>query len=86
MRVFGPKKDEVTEGWRKLHNEELQHLYSSPNIMRMIRSKGERLCGLIVSVPAYRSRTCALVLPSFVGLLSQFWMTMMIMLLEQSME
>jgi hypothetical protein len=30
-RIFGPKRDEVTGDWRKLHNEELQNLYSSPN-------------------------------------------------------
>jgi uncharacterized membrane protein len=33
-RIFGPKRDEVTVEWRKLHNEELHNLYSSPNIMR----------------------------------------------------
>jgi hypothetical protein len=38
-RVFGPKRDEVTGGWRKLYNEELHNLYSSPNIIRMIRSR-----------------------------------------------
>jgi hypothetical protein len=32
-RIFGPKRDEVTRDWRKLHNEELHNLYSSPNIM-----------------------------------------------------
>jgi hypothetical protein len=36
-RIFKPKRDEVTEGWRKLHNEELHHLYSSPSIIRMIK-------------------------------------------------
>jgi hypothetical protein len=35
-RIFGPKRDEVTGGWRKLHNEELHKLYSSPSIIRMI--------------------------------------------------
>jgi hypothetical protein len=35
-RIFGPKRDEVTMGWRKLHNEELHNLYSPPNIIRMI--------------------------------------------------
>jgi hypothetical protein len=35
-RIFGPKRDEKTGGWRKLHNEELHELYSSPNIIRMI--------------------------------------------------
>jgi hypothetical protein len=37
-RIFGPKRDEVTGGWRKLHNEELRDLYSSPSIIRMIKS------------------------------------------------
>jgi hypothetical protein len=38
-RIFGPKKDEVTGGSRKLHNEELHNLYSSPSIIRMIDSR-----------------------------------------------
>jgi hypothetical protein len=37
--VFGPKRDFVTGDWRKLHNEELHHLYSFPNIIRMIKSR-----------------------------------------------
>jgi hypothetical protein len=37
MRLFGPKRDEVTGGWSKLHNEELHNLYSSPSIIRMIK-------------------------------------------------
>jgi hypothetical protein len=37
-RIFGPKRDKVTGDWRKLHNEELHNLYSSPNIIRMIKS------------------------------------------------
>jgi hypothetical protein len=36
-RIFEPKRDEVTGGWRKLHNEELHNLYSSPSIIRMIK-------------------------------------------------
>jgi hypothetical protein len=40
LRVFGPKRDEVIGGWRKLHNEELHNLYSSPSIIRMIKSRG----------------------------------------------
>jgi hypothetical protein len=36
-RIFGPKRDEVTEEWRKLHNEELNDLYCSPNIVRVIK-------------------------------------------------
>jgi hypothetical protein len=38
-RIFGPKRYEVTEGWRKLHNEELHKVFSSPNIIRMIKSR-----------------------------------------------
>jgi len=38
-RIFGPKKDEVTGEWRNLHNEELNNLYSSPNIVRVIKSR-----------------------------------------------
>jgi hypothetical protein len=37
-RIFGPKRDEVTERWRKLHNEELSDLYSTPSIIRIIKS------------------------------------------------
>ena len=38
-RIFGPKKDEVRREWRKLRNEELNVLYSSPNIVRVIKSR-----------------------------------------------
>ena len=41
-RIFGPKRDEVTGEWRKLHNEELNDLYSSPNIVRVIKSRRMR--------------------------------------------
>jgi hypothetical protein len=44
-RIFGLKRDEVKGGWRKLHNEELHNLYSSPSIIRMIKSKRMRLAG-----------------------------------------
>ena len=43
--VFGPKKDEVTGEWRKLHNEELSDLYSLPNIVRVVRSRRMRWAG-----------------------------------------
>jgi hypothetical protein len=41
-RVFGPKRDEVTEDWRKLHNEGLNDLYCSPDIVRVIKSRRMR--------------------------------------------
>jgi hypothetical protein len=41
-RIFGPKKDEVTREWRKLHNKELHDLYSSPSIIRIIKSRRMR--------------------------------------------
>jgi hypothetical protein len=44
-RIFGLKRDGVTGEWRKLHNEELHNLYSSPNIMRMIKSRRMRWAG-----------------------------------------
>jgi hypothetical protein len=44
-RIFGLKGDEVTQGWKKLHNEELHSLYSSPSIIRMIKSRKMRGAG-----------------------------------------
>jgi hypothetical protein len=44
-RIFGPKRDDVARDWRKLHNEELHNLYSSPSIIRMIKSKRVRWAG-----------------------------------------
>jgi hypothetical protein len=41
-RIFGPKRDEVTGEWRRLHNKELNDLYSSPNIIRVIKSRRMR--------------------------------------------
>jgi hypothetical protein len=41
-KISGPKTDKMVDGWRKLHNEELHNLYSSPSIIRMIRSRRER--------------------------------------------
>jgi hypothetical protein len=41
-RIFGPKRDHVTGDWKKLHNEELHNMYSSPNIIRMIKSRRMR--------------------------------------------
>jgi hypothetical protein len=44
-RIFGPKRDEVTGEWRKLHNEELHNLYSSPDITRQVKSRRMRWAG-----------------------------------------
>ena len=44
-RVFGPKRDEVTGEWRKLHNVELSDLYSLPNIVRVVKSRRMRWAG-----------------------------------------
>ena len=44
-RIFGPRRDEVTGEWRKLHNEELNDFYSSPNIVRVIKSRRMRWAG-----------------------------------------
>jgi hypothetical protein len=58
LRIFGPKRDEVTGDWRRLHNEELYALYSSPNIIRVIKSRRLRLAGHMarmgVRIGAYR--------------------------------
>jgi hypothetical protein len=41
-KIFGQKRDDVTGGWRKLHNEELHNLYSSPSVIRNIKSRRMR--------------------------------------------
>ena len=49
-RIFGPKRDEVTGEWRKLHNEELNDLYPSTNIMWVIKSRRMRWAGHVARV------------------------------------
>jgi len=49
-RIFGSKRDEVTEEWRKLHNEELNDLYCSPNIVRVIKSRRMRWAGHVACI------------------------------------
>jgi hypothetical protein len=46
-RIFGPKRDEVTGEWRNLHNKQLQDLYSSPIMIRIIKSRRMRWAGLV---------------------------------------
>ena len=53
-RIFGPKRDGVTGEWRKLHNEELNDLSSSPNIVRMVKSRRMRWAGHVARVEEER--------------------------------
>jgi hypothetical protein len=53
--IFGSKRDELTGGWRKLHNEELHNLYSSPSIIRMIKSRRMRWAGHVTPMGAKRN-------------------------------
>jgi hypothetical protein len=55
MYMFGPKRDEVTGDWRKLHNEELHNLYSSPNIIVMINSRRMRSAGHVARMGKKRN-------------------------------
>jgi len=49
-RIFGSKRDEITEEWRKLHNEELNDLYCSANIIRVVKSRRMRWAGHVARV------------------------------------
>jgi len=53
-RIFGPKRDDVTGEWRKLHNEELNYLYCSPNIVRVIISRIMRWAGRVACMGKMR--------------------------------
>jgi hypothetical protein len=54
-RIFGPKRGEVTGDWRKLHNDELHDLYSSPSIIRMIKSRRMRWTGHVARMGEKRN-------------------------------
>jgi hypothetical protein len=54
-RIFGPKRDEVRGGWRKLHNAELRNFYSSPSIIRMIKSRRMRWAGHVARMGEKRN-------------------------------
>jgi hypothetical protein len=54
-RVFGPKRDGVTGGWRKLHNEEIHNLYSSPSIIKIIKSRTMRWMGHVARMGEKRN-------------------------------
>jgi hypothetical protein len=56
-RIFRPKRDEVTEDWRKLHNEELHNLYSSSNVIKMIKSRRMREAGHVARIGRRGMRT-----------------------------
>ncbi|PNF20544.1 hypothetical protein B7P43_G05241, partial [Cryptotermes secundus] len=56
LRIFGLKRDEVAGGWRKLHNEELHNLYSSPNIDRIIKPKRIKWAGNEACIQLRRHR------------------------------
>jgi hypothetical protein len=54
-RIFGPMRGEVMGGWRELHNEELHNLYSSPNIIRIIKSRRMRWAGHVARIGEKRN-------------------------------
>jgi hypothetical protein len=54
-RIFGPKRDEVIGGWRKLQYEELHNLYSSPSIIKMVKSRSMRWAGHVARMGAKRN-------------------------------
>jgi hypothetical protein len=55
LRIFGPKRLEVVGGWRRLHNKELHNLHSSPNIIRVIKSRGMRWVGYVAQMGEMRN-------------------------------
>jgi hypothetical protein len=55
LRIFGPKRNEVVGGWKKLCNEELHSMYSSPNVTRMIKSRRMRWAGHVAHTKEKRN-------------------------------
>jgi hypothetical protein len=55
LRIFGPKRDGVMGGWKKLHNEELHNFYSSPSIIRIIKSRKMRWVGHVAQMGEKRN-------------------------------
>jgi hypothetical protein len=53
--IFGPKRDGITVGWRKLHNEELHNLYFSPSIIRIMKSRRMRRAGYVARMQEKRN-------------------------------
>jgi hypothetical protein len=54
-RKYGPKREEVVRGWRSLHNEEFHNLHTSPNIIRVIKSRSVRWVGQVARMGAMRN-------------------------------
>jgi hypothetical protein len=56
-RIFGPKRDEVTGEYRKLHNEEFHNLHATPHLIRQVKSRRMRWAGYVARVGGERKRT-----------------------------
>jgi hypothetical protein len=54
-RIFGPKREVVAEGWRRLHNEELHNLYASPDIIGLMKSRRTRCAGHVARMGKMRN-------------------------------
>jgi hypothetical protein len=59
--IFGPKREEVTGGWRRLHNEELHNFCTSPNVIRVIESRLLKLTGHVARMGEMKNVNSALV-------------------------
>jgi len=65
-RIFGPRREEVVGGWRRLHNEELRNLYDSPNLIRVIKSRRMRRVGHVTCVGEKRN-ACRILVENLKG-------------------